>query len=56
MPLFTNVGRGGFGFSGFGGSLSLTGVLGPGISSGSSWKREMTTIRAWRERPYASSS
>ena len=56
MPLFTNTGRGGFGFSGFGGSLSLTGVLGPGTSSDSSWKREMTTIHAWREHPCASSS
>ena len=56
IPLFTNVGRGAFGFSGFGGSLSLTGVLGPGTSSGSSWKREMTTIHAWREHPYAFSS
>lgn len=56
MPLLTNVGRGAFGFSGFGGSLSLTGVLGPGTSSDSSWKREMTTIHAWREHPCASSS
>ena len=49
MPLLTNVGRGAFGFSGFGGSLSLTGVLGPGTSSCSSWKKETTIVCACRE-------